>query len=285
MHVTPSELRIVRRGPLLLREGLVGDVRCVVFEVPESGTVRTDLEEPCTLAHWGMVLRGGFELRRDAERIDLPAGTAFHVPEGLPAHRFHAQAAGVMVTFAPRVPLGGAFRDGHSPGEGASGETVPGGADAEGRTLIEVASIADLIDVPDLPITVAGAALPLPVRPGSIVAAAALMGPWVFSRVRLGPTSGYTTGWCDLPHWGMVIRGSLTVEWEHDVEVLLAGDVFACPAGPPGHRYEAADGATVIDFTPRGALAGSGRAIPWRPTLADVEAAAKRRRPRAVACR
>jgi hypothetical protein len=82
----------------------------------------------------------------------------------------------------------------------------------------------------------------------------------------------------------MVLRGGLAIEWEDDVEMLLAGDIFHCPAGPPGHRYEAADAATIIDFTPREALAAGGRTIAWRPTLADLEVDRSRKRRRPVAC-
>lgn len=267
MHVTPSELRIVRRGPLLIRRGQLGEVEGALVEIPPSGTAGTELEAPCLTAHWGMVLRGDVELRRNGDRVALPAGSAFHVPEGEPWHTFHASAAAVMVTFAPSRSGGDLMEPG-----------IPSAAP-------DPVGLPALHELPELPITIAGAAVPLPVGPGTISASAALMGPWVFCRVRLGPTSGYATGWCDLPHWGMVLRGSMALEWEHDVEMLLAGDLFACPGGPPGHRYEAADGATVIDFTPRTALAGPGRAIPWRPTLADIEATSKRMRRRAVACR
>ena len=64
------------------------------------------------------------------------------------------------------------------------------------------------------------------------------MAPFVMSRIKMGERSGYTAGWCDAPHWGIVTEGRLAIEWEHDVEILSKGDVFHCPAGPPGppHR-------------------------------------------------
>jgi hypothetical protein len=90
------------------------------------------------------------------------------------------------------------------------------------------------------------------------------MSEFVLARVRMGERSGYTTGWCDAPHWGLVTAGRLAIEWEHDVEVLSRGDVFHCPAGPPGHRIEAADPVTFIDFTPVAAFEGDHRLADWR---------------------
>ncbi|MGH2466524.1 MAG: hypothetical protein ACRDGL_02170 [Candidatus Limnocylindrales bacterium] len=268
MHVTSSELRIVPRGPLRLHVGLVGEVGCILAEIPDPGTVGTILEEPCTAAHWGMVLRGELELRRNGDRLSLPAGTVFHVPEGPPAHTFQAEAAAVMVTFGPAVAtdrtMAAALAELGAPGPRQAAGTFP--------------------EPPEQPVTIAGAARPVPIAVGRITAQAAVMGPWVFCETRFGPTSGYASGWCDLPHWGMVLRGGLAIEWEDDVEMLLAGDIFHCPAGPPGHRYEAADGATIIDFTPQEALAAGGRTIAWRPTLADLEAGSSRKGRRPVAC-
>ena len=84
------------------------------------------------------------------------------------------------------------------------------------------------------------------------------------TRVRMGERSGYTSSWCDVPHWGVVTSGRLAIEWEDDVELLSTGDVFHCPAGPPGHRIEAADPATFIDLTPVEALASGARIAEWR---------------------
>jgi quercetin dioxygenase-like cupin family protein len=89
------------------------------------------------------------------------------------------------------------------------------------------------------------------------------------TRVRMGERSGYTSGWCDAPHWGLVTTGRLAIEWEDDVEILASGDVFYCPAGPPGHRIEAADPATFLDLTPIEALAGT-RIADWR-RVGDVD--------------
>ena len=90
------------------------------------------------------------------------------------------------------------------------------------------------------------------------------MSSYLMTRVRMGERSGYTTGWCDVPHWGLVTSGRMAIEWEDDVEILSTGDVFHCPAGPPGHRLEAADPATFIDLTPIAALADAERVAEWR---------------------
>ena len=110
------------------------------------------------------------------------------------------------------------------------------------------------------------------------------MSGYVLSRVRMGERSGYRAAWCDAPHWGIVTSGSLAIEWEDDVEVLAAGDVFHCPAGPPGHRAEAADPATFLDLTPLSAFEGGGRLSDWRRgaegVLRDTEARDRGHRPR-----
>jgi quercetin dioxygenase-like cupin family protein len=80
----------------------------------------------------------------------------------------------------------------------------------------------------------------------------------------MGERSGYTSGWCDMPHWGMVTAGRLAIEWEDDVEILSPGDVFHCPAGPPGHRLQAADPATLVDLTPVRAFDTTARTADWR---------------------
>ncbi len=93
------------------------------------------------------------------------------------------------------------------------------------------------------------------------------------TRVRMGERSGYTTGWCDAPHWGLVTAGRMAIEWEDDVEILSTGDIFHCPAGPPGHRLEAADPATFVDLTPVAAL-GDGRTTGGvAPRIVDLRGA------------
>ena len=96
------------------------------------------------------------------------------------------------------------------------------------------------------------------------------MGDLVLTRTRLGRRAGYTTQPCDQPHWGVVTQGSIAIEWEDDVEVVGAGDVFHCPAGPPGHRLEAAEAATIVDFTPVEAIRSGGRVAAWRAEAAEA---------------
>jgi hypothetical protein len=91
----------------------------------------------------------------------------------------------------------------------------------------------------------------------------------MLTRTRLGRRAGYTSQPCDQPHWGVVIHGSIAIEWEDDVEVVGAGDVFHCPAGPPGHRLEAAEAATIVDFTPVEATRNGGRVAAWRAEAAE----------------
>jgi hypothetical protein len=62
----------------------------------------------------------------------------------------------------------------------------------------------------------------------------------------------------------------LAIEWEDDIEIVAAGDVYHCPAGPPGHRLEAADPASIIDLTPIAAFVGETRLAPWRRSPADA---------------
>jgi hypothetical protein len=90
----------------------------------------------------------------------------------------------------------------------------------------------------------------------------------VFTRARLGVRSGFLGGFCDLPHWGLVLDGRLTIEWEDDVAALSAGDLFHCPAGPPGHRLLGADPALLVDFTPVDAYDTGLRMAEWRATMA-----------------
>jgi hypothetical protein len=103
---------------------------------------------------------------------------------------------------------------------------------------------------------------------GEVHAEGVPMGPWLMMRVSFGPTSGFGSDFCDAPHWGLVLAGSIAIEYEDDVEVLGTGDVFHTPQGPPGHRLEVADGATIVDFTPIEVLDRRGRLAEWRQNAA-----------------
>jgi mannose-6-phosphate isomerase-like protein (cupin superfamily) len=234
MHVTPSDLRVGPRRDLTLRSVQLGPVTAVVAELPAGGSAGTTLEKACDRAHWAVVMRGELELLRGGERWELGAGQAFYVPAGKPAHRFRASRRALIAGF---VPL--------------SGER------ARARDEVRIAARHD----------------PRGPAHGEINAEAVPAGPWVMTRSSFGATSGYSAGWCDVPHWGIVVSGGGVIEYEDDVEVIAAGDLYYCPPGPPGHKLEVADGGAFVDFTPREVLTSTSRVGEWRPTLALIEAA------------
>ena len=234
MHVTPSELRAVRRQTLTLRTARLGPVGAVLAEVPAAGEARTTLEDPCDRPHWAVVLRGEVEVDVAGNRFAVPAGHTFHVAGGDPAHRFFASRRSVLAGFAPLGPPKPRGRNG-----AASGAWPP---------VIQLAGS-----------TAAG-----PVTAGDVVAETTDAGDWLMTQAAFGATSGYGSDWCDVSHWGVVVSGGLAIEYEDDGEVLGAGDFYYCPPGPPGHKFEVADGATIVDFTPRDALARATRLAYWR---------------------
>jgi hypothetical protein len=120
---------------------------------------------------------------------------------------------------------------------------------------------------PSVAVTVAMTSEVVPLRRGQIEAESSLMGDWLLCATRFGGVSGYTTSWCDQPHWGMVIRGTIAIEWESEMEIVSAGDAYYCPPGPPGHRIEVTDAATIMDFTPVEAMIRTGRVAGWRPRI------------------
>ena len=67
---------------------------------------------------------------------------------------------------------------------------------------------------------------------------------------------------CPTGAWSL--SGDLALRFESEVELLAAGDVYYCPAGPPGHQFQVADTATTIDYTPASALFAPGRKAEWR---------------------
>ena len=107
------------------------------------------------------------------------------------------------------------------------------------------------------------------------------MSRFVLTQARFGPGSGYTSEWCDAPHWGLVTAGRIAIEWEDDLEIVAAGDVYHCEGGPPGHRLEAADPASIVDLTPTDRL--GGRLAAWRRAAARSPGAPDRDEPIAIA--
>jgi quercetin dioxygenase-like cupin family protein len=254
MLVTLAELRVLRRGALTLRVARFGDVALVLAETGPDGTSGTTLEDPCDASHWAIVLGGSLELERAEAAYRLPPGSAFHVPAGGPPHVLRATD---QLRLAGMVPIRVRPAAGAPAAERATPEGF--GAIVDGEVRREGTAPEAVVVVPG-----AGAS---PIDDGRIEADIVRMGDWVFTRAAFGRTSGYATSWCDAPHYGLVLSGSIAIEWEHDVEVAAAGDVYHCPAGPPGHRLEAADGAVVVDFTPATAFTES-RLAGWRRTQA-----------------
>jgi quercetin dioxygenase-like cupin family protein len=239
MHVAPGDLRAVRQGGIDIRFAMLGSMAYVIAEIPASGAAGTSIERPCVQAHWGFVIEGELTFLTGDQRRSIPAGRAFHVPAGGPEHRFESAGAALVAGFQPIEPETDVSDD----------RLVAQGFQlvADPRTTTIVPAIAQHR-----------------VAVGEIHVETWRMPPYVMTRVRMGERSGYTSGWCDAPHWGVVTSGRLAIEWEDDVEILSSGDIFHCQAGPPGHRVEAADPATFIDLTPQSAFEDGGRLAVWR---------------------
>jgi quercetin dioxygenase-like cupin family protein len=241
MHVTPTELRSLRQDGILIRFALLDSMAFILAEIPATGSAGTSLETPCTRPHWGFVLSGEIEFETEGRRQAIAAGSAFHVRAGGPAHRFHTTGSARVAGFEPIDPV----VDTSDAALTAHGFELVG-PDAAGAATVVPPSFASLLD------------------PKRIEVRTWAMSSLVLTQTRFGPTSGYTSNWCDAPHWGLVTEGRLAIEFEDDIEILGAGDVYHCPAGPPGHRIEAADPASIVDLTPLDALAGPGRISLWR---------------------
>ena len=239
MHVAPLDLRAVAQGGILVRFATLGSMAYVLAETPAVGSAGTSLERPCTNPHWGFVIEGELTVIRGRRRQTIEAGRAFHVAAGDPPHHFETTGRSLIAAFAPIDPTL----------DLTDSSLVSRGFDV-------VAERSSAVIVP--PVT------RVEVAPGTIKGESWPMSGYVLTQVRMGERSGYRTGWCDAPHWGIVTSGSLAIEFEDDVEVVAVGDVFHCPAGPPGHRAEAADPATFLDLTPVSAFVGGGRLSDWR---------------------
>lgn len=254
MHVAPVDLRAIRQSGIVIRFAMLGPMACVLAEIPSSGSAGTSLEQPCSQAHWGFVIKGELVFVTAEGRQTIPSGRAFHVPAGGSEHRFEASGPGLVAGFVPIEP---------------EMDVSDAALTAQGFELL----------APGAPPTIVPAVPTRKVANGQIDTESWPMSAYLMTRVRMGERSGYTAGWCDQPHWGMVTAGRLTIEWEDDVEILSTGDIFHCPAGPPGHRLEAADPAIFVDLTPIAALRGGGRVADWRRD-ADLS---ERGRPRGIA--
>jgi quercetin dioxygenase-like cupin family protein len=246
MHIGPADFRSIRREGLLLRFAILGEVAYVLAEVPPGGSAGTALEDPCDRPHWAFVVSGELELEADHERVAVPAGSAFHVPEGV-SHRIRAPGRTRLAGFEP-VDKRSDVSDAALTAQGFEVVAEPPGGS---RGMVPVLD-------PDS----------LPIELGEIAATGSRMGNLLFCQTRFGPRSGFASPFCDLEHWGQVAAGNIAIEWENDIEVLTAGDVFYCPPGPPGHRFQAADPSAVVDFTPLDGFTRDRRVVDWRQALA-----------------
>ena len=53
---------------------------------------------------------------------------------------------------------------------------------------------------------------------------------------------------CQCPHWGYVLKGSMTISYGDHEEVIEAGDAFYLPPGHAGIRNE--PGTELVQFSP-----------------------------------
>ena len=245
MHVAPLDLRALRQGGLVVRYALLGPVAFVLVEIPASGSSGTSIEQPSRQPVWAVVIDGEVTYEGDGGPIRIPAGKVIHVPGGGPDHRFLATGGSRIAGFQPVDPS----IEITDPVLAQLGFEVLGPAGATGMAPIVVPTTRRVT-----------------ARTGEIDARTWSMPPYVMTTAQFGPASGYTADWCDAPHWGLVTGGQLVIEYEHDIEIVSAGDAYYCPAGSPAHRLEAADPATVVDLTPIDAMVGDGRIAEWRRT-------------------
>jgi quercetin dioxygenase-like cupin family protein len=245
MHLAQADLRSVRQDGMSVDFAILGPVAYVQADLPATGSVGTSVEQPCERPHWGFVIEGDVWVRQGRRKTRIAPGHAFHVPGGQPAHRFEAGPHARIAGFEPIDP----------------------GVDASDDALRALGF--EPVARGERPAVVPGS-VPGSVATGGVDAEFHRMSSLVMARARLGTTSGYTSELCDLPHWGSVIAGSVTIEWETDVELLGTGDIFYCPPGPPGHRVLAADPATILDFTPVSAIEASARMTAWRRGMLEL---------------
>ena len=228
---------------MLARFSVFGPVTFVLADLPSGGTAGTGLDEPCVREHHGIVISGAFSVHdADGRSETFKTGTAFYVAPGSPPHTFSC---------APETVVGGFAANDTDPPDVSPARLV-----ALGFELVERPR---LTSTPPGTVTLGGQVTPFR-RPGAIDVDGAVMGRWLFMRATLGSRSGYTSGWCDVPHWGIVLDGEIAIEYEEETELAARGDAYFAP---PGHRFVSPDGATIADFTPMAALNGA-RVSRWR---------------------
>ncbi len=245
MHVAPSDLRALHQGGLVIRFAILGPIAFILAEIPEAGSSGTSIEQPSREPHWALVIDGEVTYEGDGRSLRIPAGHALYVSGGGPEHRFLATGGSRIAGFQPIDPS----IEITDPILAQHGFEV--GAPAVSARMTPIVAPTTARSAP---------------RTGEIDARTWSMPPYAMTTAQFGPASGYTADWCDAPHWGLVTGGQLAIEYEHDVEIVTAGDVYHCPAGQPAHRFEAADPATIVDLTPVDAIVGDGRIAEWRRT-------------------
>ncbi len=260
MHVTPNELRVLRQHGIVIRFALLESMAFAVAELPATGSSGTLVEEPCTKPHWGFVLEGDVTFVTNEARQKLAPGSAFHVPAGSSPHHFEARGSARMAGFEPIDPV----MDTTDAGLAALGFEIVGDDHGGSASVIPAGGSHT-------------------VEPKQIEARTWPMSSFVLTRARFGAGSGYLNDWCDAPHWGLVTAGRFAIEWEDDLEIVAAGDVYHCRGGPPGHRLEAADPAALVDLTPVAAFGGDIRLAPWRQLVEPMPSSTAAREPIAVA--
>ncbi len=243
MHVALPDLRALRQGGLVVRYAMLGSIAFVLAEIPEAGSSGTSLEEPSRQAVWALVIDGQLTYEADGRSLRISAGSALHVPAGLPEHRLLAAGGSRLAGFQPVDPA----IEITDPLLAEHGFEILG-PEATGGAAPVVVPVSTRATLPA----------------GVIDARTSSMPPYAMTTAHFGPASGYTADWCDAPHWGLVTRGQLVIEYEHDVEIVSVGDVYHCPPGAPAHRLEAADPATIVDLTPIESIVGDGRIADWR---------------------
>ena len=242
MHVALPDLRALRQAGLVVRYVALGSVAFVLVEVPEAGSSGTSIEQPSRQARWAMVIDGELTCDGGDGSLSVPAGHALHVPGG-PEHTLRAAGGSRIAGF---VPIDASIQI-----------TDPLLVQQGFEILGPAATVAAA------PIVVPTSAVGTPAV-GVIEARTWSMPPYAMTTARFGPASGYTADWCDAPHWGLVTGGQLVIEYEQDVEIVTAGDVYHCPSGAPAHRLQAADPATIVDLTPIDSIVGVARVAEWR---------------------
>ena len=214
---------------MLTRYALFDPAAFILVELGPRGTEGTGLDQPCLTDHHGIVTHGTFRVHQvDGSVTAFDAGDAFYVPAGPPAHSFSASPGCVVGGFAPLV---------------TEPDTTPAALAAQGFSVV---ADPDAAPLPPTTIRLAGAVAPFS-RTGAISVDGSVMGKWLFMRSQFGPRSGYTSGRCDLAHWGLVLDGEIAISYPDRTELAARGDIYVAE---PNHKITSPDGATIADYTP-----------------------------------